>query len=226
MAALLSTLAALFLGACGTQVAGQDGTTPSATALPWTLSAPIDVTSATLSSDQRTVTLAATVPSGPKPCVRNLKAVLTEPVRNTVHVQVTYDSPAGDRASGCTKTTTAKARVKLTAPLGRHELVVGYPGTVVTADGATPPALRRCGDQGCPPPAPGCTPGAIVLPAWTVGYVAPAPGGAHPSYALGYTTRDNDFYQAWDPISRDRDTFLRWLDENVYAPSAVAGLAP
>src|SRR5215471_14847609 len=28
---------------------------------------------------------------------------------------------------------------------------------------------------------------AIVLPSWTVDYVAHAPGGAHPSYALGYS---------------------------------------
>jgi glutaconate CoA-transferase subunit A len=60
-------------------------------------------------------------------------------------------------------------------------------------------------------------PGAIVLPAWAVGYVALAPGGAHPSYALDYTARDNDFYIAWDAISRDRDRFGRWLDEQVYA---------
>ena len=46
-------------------------------------------------------------------------------------------------------------------------------------------------------------PGAVVLPAWTVGYVALAPGGAHPSYALGYSVRDNDFYLAWDAVSRD-----------------------
>jgi glutaconate CoA-transferase subunit A len=59
-------------------------------------------------------------------------------------------------------------------------------------------------------------PGAIVLPGWAVGYVALAPGGAHPSYALDYTVRDNDFYVAWDAISRDRDAFTRWLDENVY----------
>jgi len=58
-------------------------------------------------------------------------------------------------------------------------------------------------------------PGAVVLPAWAVGYVALAPGGAHPSYALGYTVRDNDFYVAWDAISRDRETFGRWLDEHV-----------
>ena len=60
-------------------------------------------------------------------------------------------------------------------------------------------------------------PGGIVLPAWAVGYVALAPGGAHPSYALDYTARDNDFYIAWDAISRDRDRFGRWLDEQVYA---------
>ena len=63
-------------------------------------------------------------------------------------------------------------------------------------------------------------PGAIVLPAWAVGYVALAPGGAHPSYALGYTARDNDFYVAWDAISRDRDRFGRWLDEHVYGGGA------
>ncbi len=28
-------------------------------------------------------------------------------------------------------------------------------------------------------------PGAVVLPSWTVSFVAPAPDGAHPSYALG-----------------------------------------
>jgi glutaconate CoA-transferase, subunit A len=59
-------------------------------------------------------------------------------------------------------------------------------------------------------------PGAVVLPAWTVTYVAQARGGAHPSYALGYSVRDNDCYVAWDAIARDRDAFTRWLDEQVY----------
>jgi glutaconate CoA-transferase, subunit A len=68
-------------------------------------------------------------------------------------------------------------------------------------------------------------PGAVVLPSWTVGYVAQVPGGAHPSYALGYSTRDNDFYRAWDEISRDRDRFSAWLDEHVYrtTPQVAAG---
>jgi glutaconate CoA-transferase, subunit A len=60
-------------------------------------------------------------------------------------------------------------------------------------------------------------PGAVVLPSWVVGYVAAAPGGAHPSYALGYSDRDNEFYLAWDEISRDRDRFTAWLEENVFA---------
>ena len=59
-------------------------------------------------------------------------------------------------------------------------------------------------------------PGEVVLPSWTVSYVAHVPGGAHPSYTLGYTVRDNDYYVAWDAISRDRDAFTRWLHEHVY----------
>jgi glutaconate CoA-transferase, subunit A len=59
-------------------------------------------------------------------------------------------------------------------------------------------------------------PGAVVLPSWVVGWVALARGGAHPSYALGYSVRDNDFYVSWDAISRDRETFGEWLEKNVY----------
>jgi len=63
-------------------------------------------------------------------------------------------------------------------------------------------------------------PGAVLLPHWAVTYVAEVPGGAHPSYALGYTDRDNDFYLAWDAISRDREAFTAWLDTNVRVVSA------
>jgi glutaconate CoA-transferase subunit A len=66
-------------------------------------------------------------------------------------------------------------------------------------------------------------PGAVVLPAWLVSYVAEVPGGAHPSYALGYSARDNDFYLAWDAISRDRTRFGSWLDEHVYGRGARLG---
>jgi glutaconate CoA-transferase subunit A len=72
----------------------------------------------------------------------------------------------------------------------------------------------------------GPRPGAVVLPAWTVSYVALAPGGAHPSYALDYSVRDNDYYIAWDAISRDREAFTRWLESEVYAaPEPAPGAA-
>ncbi|WP_129669014.1 CoA transferase subunit A [Phytoactinopolyspora endophytica] len=58
-------------------------------------------------------------------------------------------------------------------------------------------------------------PGAIVLPSWAVTYVAEVPGGAHPSYAQGYSDRDNTYYQAWDAISRERDTFESWVSREV-----------
>jgi glutaconate CoA-transferase, subunit A len=60
-------------------------------------------------------------------------------------------------------------------------------------------------------------PGAVVLPAWAVDVVALASGGAYPSYAHDYSTRDNEFYVAWDAVSRDRETFQRWMETNVLA---------
>jgi len=64
-------------------------------------------------------------------------------------------------------------------------------------------------------------PTAVVLPNWAVSYVARVPNGAHPSYAAGYTERDNDYYQAWDLIARDREAFTSWLDDNIYRETAV-----
>ncbi|MGW4466437.1 CoA transferase subunit A [Micromonospora sp. NPDC004704] len=58
-------------------------------------------------------------------------------------------------------------------------------------------------------------PGQVILPAWVVGAVAEVPGGAHPSYAQGYSVRDNNFYVGWDEISRDRDTFRQWIKRHV-----------
>jgi glutaconate CoA-transferase subunit A len=63
--------------------------------------------------------------------------------------------------------------------------------------------------------------GAVILPGWTVTAVAVAPGGAHPSYAHGYYDRDNDFYQRWDAISRDRDRFQAWMTRHVLETAGV-----
>jgi glutaconate CoA-transferase subunit A len=68
------------------------------------------------------------------------------------------------------------------------------------------------------------SPNSVVLPSWTVSAIAVAPGGARPSYAHGYYRRDNAFYKAWDPISRDRDGFLAWMKGNIVdATPAPAG---
>jgi glutaconate CoA-transferase subunit A len=68
---------------------------------------------------------------------------------------------------------------------------------------------------------------AVILPSWTVSAIAVVPGGAFPSYAHGYYKRNNKFYIEWDDISRERDTFLKWMDENVMSkgPEAFARYA-
>jgi glutaconate CoA-transferase subunit A len=63
-------------------------------------------------------------------------------------------------------------------------------------------------------------PGAIVLPGWVIDAVAEAPGGSRPSYSLGITERDNDFYRFWDEVSRDRDAFVAWMNEHVLSETA------
>jgi glutaconate CoA-transferase subunit A len=56
-------------------------------------------------------------------------------------------------------------------------------------------------------------PGSVILPAWTVTRVVHSPGGTWPSYAQGFTHRDELFYSDWNAISRDRATFLAWMVE-------------
>jgi glutaconate CoA-transferase subunit A len=58
-------------------------------------------------------------------------------------------------------------------------------------------------------------PDSIVLPSWVLSAVCAVPGGAHPSFAMGFSSRDNVFYREWDAISKDRDSFTKWIDDNV-----------
>jgi glutaconate CoA-transferase, subunit A len=58
-------------------------------------------------------------------------------------------------------------------------------------------------------------PGGIVIPGWVIDAVAEAPGGSQPSYSLGITERDNEFYRFWDKLSRDREEFGAWMREHV-----------
>ena len=70
-------------------------------------------------------------------------------------------------------------------------------------------------------------PGSILLPHWAVDWVCEVPAGAAPSYAAGYTERDNDFYRAWDAVSRDRERFAAWIEANIVgAAETRAGERP
>jgi glutaconate CoA-transferase subunit A len=60
-------------------------------------------------------------------------------------------------------------------------------------------------------------PGGMIIPGWVIDAVAEAPGGSQPSYALGLTKRDNDFYRFWDTVSRDREEFTAWMREHLGA---------
>jgi glutaconate CoA-transferase subunit A len=64
---------------------------------------------------------------------------------------------------------------------------------------------------------------AIVLPHWVVTAIACVRGGAYPSYAQGYYSRDNAFYLAWDDIARDRASFTEWIDRHVRGTEDHAG---
>jgi len=59
-------------------------------------------------------------------------------------------------------------------------------------------------------------PNRTVIPGMIVSAVVVEPWGAHPSFAQGYYDRDNQFYVAWEPISRDPAALDRYLAEFVY----------
>lgn len=61
-------------------------------------------------------------------------------------------------------------------------------------------------------------PHSLVLPSWVIDAIAVVPGGAWPSYAAGYSVRDNAFYAEWDAISRDRERFTEWMERHVMRP--------
>jgi glutaconate CoA-transferase subunit A len=62
-------------------------------------------------------------------------------------------------------------------------------------------------------------PNGVLLPWWTIDSISEVPRGSHPSYAMGYSKRDNAFYSRWDAISRDREVFAKWMQSLVTLPS-------
>jgi glutaconate CoA-transferase, subunit A len=87
--------------------------------------------------------------------------------------------------------------------------LAGVQKEAVLASGAAIVTVEEVVDELEPPPH------SVVLPSWTINAVCVVPAGSHPSYTAGYSTRDNDFYSAWDEISRDRDRFREWMADNL-----------
>jgi glutaconate CoA-transferase, subunit A len=83
----------------------------------------------------------------------------------------------------------------------QKEAVLAAKNAVVTVEEIVPQLIPR--------------PHATVLPSWVLSAVSVVPNGAWPSYAAGYSVRDNHFYSTWDEISRDRDRFTSWINANV-----------
>jgi glutaconate CoA-transferase, subunit A len=66
-------------------------------------------------------------------------------------------------------------------------------------------------------------PNRTVIPGMIVDAVVVEPWGAHPSYAQGHYDRDNDFYVAWENVSRDPAKLRAYLDQFVYGVEDRAG---
>jgi glutaconate CoA-transferase subunit A len=66
-------------------------------------------------------------------------------------------------------------------------------------------------------------PGGTIIPSLAITAVVEAPHGAAPSYAQGYYDRDNDAYRAWNLISKERESFNRWLEDEILSTPASAG---
>jgi len=59
-------------------------------------------------------------------------------------------------------------------------------------------------------------PNRTAIPGMIVSAVVVEPFGAHPSFAQGYYDRDNEFYIAWDEISREEAKLAAYLQEWIY----------
>ena len=62
-------------------------------------------------------------------------------------------------------------------------------------------------------------PNRTLIPGVIVDAVVVEPWGAHPSYAQGHYDRDNEFYVAWEGISRDPAALAGYLDTYVLGVS-------
>lgn len=55
-------------------------------------------------------------------------------------------------------------------------------------------------------------PNRTLVPGFLVSAVVPEPWGAHPSPLQGYYNRDHEYYITYHNQSRDRGSYLKWLE--------------
>ncbi|WEH12453.1 hypothetical protein [Streptomyces sp. VNUA24] len=149
--------ALMVLVGCGSETADPaEEATGSTAASAWTLAAPMRIDGVRTADGGRSLVVDSEVPDGARACVRRLRGELDTVEHGTVYVKVTYESRSQDQDSGCTGTQRVRATVRLSEPLGARKVMVNSMD-VYTPVGATPPALRRCGENGCDPTPPRCT---------------------------------------------------------------------
>ncbi len=59
-------------------------------------------------------------------------------------------------------------------------------------------------------------PNRTLIPGMIVDAVCQVPYCSHPSYTQGYYDRDNEFYLAWEELSKDRESVNKYLEEWVF----------
>lgn len=59
-------------------------------------------------------------------------------------------------------------------------------------------------------------PNRTLIPDFIVHAVVHEPWAAHPSYTQGYYDRDNEFYVAWDEITKEHESTMKYLQEWVF----------
>jgi glutaconate CoA-transferase, subunit A len=62
-------------------------------------------------------------------------------------------------------------------------------------------------------------PNRVIYPGFRVSAVVETPAGVHPSPMTGVWQRDTAFFNEFHRRSRDREGFLAWLEEWVFAPA-------
>ncbi|MFH8576771.1 hypothetical protein OHB11_38070 [Streptomyces zaomyceticus] len=152
--------ALVVLVGCGSKTVESDDNaeeaTRAGTATAWTRAAPIRINGVRTADGGRSLVVDAQVPDGAPDCVRGLRGELHTVEHGTVYVMVTLETRSLDQDAGCTETQRVEATVKLGEALGSRRVMVNS-GAVFTPVGATPPALRQCGENGCDPTPPRCT---------------------------------------------------------------------